>query len=117
MSPEDRLVRQAGYFLGRWVYIIDAADDLEKDLREGAFNPFIVTKQLQSNCSPERLKEVKAEANQILNATLSQLIAVVNLMDLQPFGSIVTNVIFLGLPEMQRAILFEKEKEKHVGPV
>ena len=47
------------------------------------------------NCSPERLKEVKAEANQILNATLSQLIAVVNLMDLQSFGSIVTNVIFL----------------------
>ena len=117
LSPEDRLVRQAGYFLGRWVYIIDAADDLEKDLREGAFNPFIVTKQLQSNCSPERLKEVKAEANQILNATLSQLIALVTLMDLQPFGSIVTDVLFLGLPEMQRAILFEKEKEKHVGPV
>lgn len=30
-----------GYFLGRWVYLIDAADDLAEDLREGAFNPFI----------------------------------------------------------------------------
>lgn len=117
LSPEDRLVRQAGYFLGRWVYIIDAADDLEKDLHEGAFNPFIVKFQLQPNSAPEKLEEVKAEANQILNATLSQLIAAVNLMEFQHFGPIVTNVAQLGLPEMQRAILFEKEKEKHVGPV
>ncbi len=114
LSPEDRLVRQAGYFLGRWVYIIDAADDLEKDLYEGAFNPFIIKEQLQPNCPTERLKEVKEEANWILNATLSQLIAAVNLMDLEQLGAIVSNVMFLGLPEMQRAILFEKEKEKHV---
>ena len=114
LSPEDRLVRQAGYFLGRWVYIIDAADDLEKDLYEGAFNPFIIKEQLQPNCPTERLKEVKEEANRILNATLSQLIAAVNLMDLEQLGAIVSNVMFLGLPEMQRAILFEKEKEKHV---
>ena len=67
LSPEDRLVRQAGDFLGRWVYIIDAADDLEKDLYEGAFNPFIIKEQLQPNCPTERLKEVKEEANRILN--------------------------------------------------
>ena len=29
-----------GYFLGRWVYLMDAADDLGKDLKEGSFNPF-----------------------------------------------------------------------------
>ena len=30
-----------GYFLGRWVYLMDAADDLMEDLAEDAFNPFI----------------------------------------------------------------------------
>lgn len=30
-----------GYFLGRWIYLMDAADDLEDDLQEGAFNPFV----------------------------------------------------------------------------
>ena len=29
-----------GYFLGRWVYLMDAADDLMEDLAEDAFNPF-----------------------------------------------------------------------------
>lgn len=117
LSPEDRLVRQAGYFLGRWVYIIDAADDLEKDLCEGAFNPFAVYYHLLPDSIPEVREDVKAEANQILNATLSQLIAAVNLMEFRHFGPIVTNVTLRGLPEMQRTILFEKEKEKHVGPV
>lgn len=117
LSPQDRLVRQAGYFLGRWVYIIDAADDLEQDLREGAFNPFIIKYQLQPDHAPEMLEQVKAEANGILNETLSRLIAAVNLMEFHQLGPIVTNVVLLGLPEMQRAILFEKEKEKYVGPV
>ena len=30
-----------GYFLGRWIYLMDAADDLLEDLKEGAFNPFV----------------------------------------------------------------------------
>ena len=30
-----------GYFLGRWVYLMDAADDLAEDMRRGSFNPFI----------------------------------------------------------------------------
>ena len=33
-------------------------------------------------------------------------------MEFQQFGKILSNVIFLGLPEMQRELLFLKEKEK-----
>lgn len=29
-----------GYMVGRYVYILDAADDLEEDLKNGSFNPF-----------------------------------------------------------------------------
>ena len=29
-----------GYMVGRYVYILDAADDLEDDLKNGSFNPF-----------------------------------------------------------------------------
>lgn len=28
-----------GYYLGRWIYIIDAYDDLEKDMKKNEFNP------------------------------------------------------------------------------
>ncbi len=32
---------RGGYFLGRWIYIMDAADDLTDDLLQQKFNPFI----------------------------------------------------------------------------
>ena len=30
---------QFGYSLGKWIYIIDAVDDLEKDMEKNKFNP------------------------------------------------------------------------------
>ena len=42
---EDELVAMAaekiGLYVGKWIYLADAADDLEKDRKDGAFNPFL----------------------------------------------------------------------------
>ena len=34
-------LRRAGYFLGKFIYILDAFDDLEKDAASGSFNPLV----------------------------------------------------------------------------
>lgn len=34
-------LRRIGFFVGKFVYIIDAYDDLEKDKKKGCFNPFV----------------------------------------------------------------------------
>lgn len=34
-----RILEQLLYHLGRWVYLIDAADDMKKDIAEGGYNP------------------------------------------------------------------------------
>lgn len=34
-----RVLEQMLYHLGRWVYLIDAADDLQKDAVSGNYNP------------------------------------------------------------------------------
>lgn len=34
-------LRRVGYHLGRFVYILDAYDDMEKDIKKGSFNPLI----------------------------------------------------------------------------
>lgn len=33
-------LRQIGYYLGKYIYIMDAYDDLEKDIKKGNYNPF-----------------------------------------------------------------------------
>lgn len=34
-------LRKIGFYIGKFVYVIDAYDDLEKDKKKGCFNPFI----------------------------------------------------------------------------
>ncbi len=36
-----RVLRQLLYHLGRWVYLVDAADDLKKDVKSGSYNPLV----------------------------------------------------------------------------
>ncbi len=106
-----------GYFLGRWVYLMDAADDLAEDMKEGSFNPMIARLGLEGKkeLSPEERRLADETCNEALNATLSQMIPAMNLIEMANFGPIIENVVKQGLPEMQREILFLHVKEKRKG--
>lgn len=108
-SSYGRILEQIGYYLGRWTYLMDAADDLAEDIKFGTFNPLAIKFQLNSTNLEENYDTVRAYANQLLNETLARLGAAANLLDMNRLGPIVRNVIFLGLPQMQRRLLFEKE--------
>lgn len=109
-SPQARVLRQFGYYLGRWTYLMDAADDLEDDLRRGAFNPFAGKLSLTRNSAPEAIASARAYAAQVLNATLARLGAAANLLEFRNrLGPVVQNVVFKGLPQMQKERLSEKE--------
>ncbi|MGI6254322.1 MAG: DUF5685 family protein [Acutalibacter sp.] len=106
-----------GYFLGRWVYLMDAADDLPKDLKEGGFNPFIERLGLsgKAELTPEERKAADEAMNQALNATAAQMLLAFQLIDLENFGPVLENVVEKGLPEIQREILFLHIREKRKG--
>lgn len=37
----ERNLRKMGFYLGKFIYILDAYDDLEEDRKKGCFNPFV----------------------------------------------------------------------------
>lgn len=52
-------LRKTGYFLGRYVYILDAYDDIEEDIRKKQFNPLIY--RLLSFSGENRESNLKVE--------------------------------------------------------
>lgn len=36
----ERILRSIGFYLGKYIYILDAYDDIEKDIRDNNYNPF-----------------------------------------------------------------------------
>ena len=97
-----------GYFLGRWVYLMDAADDLERDRKAGSFNPFVRRLGLEGEkeLTQEQREQADLFCNQALNATMAQMLPPFHLVELAQFGPILENVIEKGLPQVQREILF-----------
>ena len=114
------ILSQWGYFLGRWIYLIDAADDLPKDLEEGSFNPLKKKFGLENEkkIPEDRRDEIDNECNSILNNNVAMLNSAVNLMDLGRYKNILENVSMKGMAEVQREILFlhiHDRKKKRLG--
>lgn len=84
-----------GYMVGRFVYILDAADDLEKDLKNGSFNPF---KAEYSDISdPEIRKAFVKRAEEMLNLTQSSALDAMDSLEKKRFEDILENIVFDGL--------------------
>ncbi len=111
LSPNDsqrRILGVFGYFIGRWIYIIDAADDLKKDIKQKAFNPFI---KKYRDCG-EDLNETMDYCNSVLNMTAAQILPAYDLLELHDCKEILDNVIYYGLSFQQKRCLFDKHKDK-----
>lgn len=99
---QKRVLSEFGYQIGRWVYLIDAADDYEKDKKSGNFNPFI-----------------KADINDkdYINSVLSQSLAraydAYNLLDIIDFKPIIDNMMLFGFPNKQNAVLNNRQEVKN----
>ncbi len=83
---QKRILAHIGYMLGRFIYIIDAYEDIEKDKKKKSFNPFILGN------IPE-----KEDLHDLLTFNLSSLSNSYELLDLKINKPILDNIIYLGL--------------------
>ncbi len=97
-----------GYNLGRWIYIIDAFNDLERDLGSGSYNPFIESGfRDKSACA--------AEIELSLTFTLENIASAFELMDFKQNKTIVGKMVYTTLKHKQKMILSGSEKETKRG--
>lgn len=101
---ERRVYFELGYHLGRWIYLMDAVDDLEKDKKTGNFNPFLKVKRN----SEESEDSFKKYCNEVLNQSLCLSYNAYNLAQVKRFKGILDNIYLKGLPAVQRKVLFGK---------
>ena len=95
MLPEhERTAAQWMYYnLGKWVYLIDAWDDREKDEKSGGYNPFLLTKM------------EREQAEFLLNITLNEAKKGYDLLNLTAPSGLLDNIMTLGLVHAQERVL------------
>lgn len=92
-----------GYMTGRFVYLIDAADDLEDDIKKKNFNPFKA--EFPSLESDESKKAFAQRAEKALNLTQGRLLEIKDTLEFRRFGAIIDNTLTGGLYKSADAVI------------
>ena len=102
---EDKLsiAKEIGSNIGKYIYLLDAIDDYERDKKKKTYNPLI----------EKYLHQVdKNELDKTLSMYTQNAILAFNLMDSSDFSSIINNILTLGLGKESYRI-FTKNGEKN----
>ena len=105
-----KIMRNIGRHIGRWIYIVDAADDLSEDLEKNRFNPFACL------FGEKPLDDAqKADVATSLRLELMEAEKAFDLIDYKEptIEGIINNIIYRGMPDVAERVLGINGKSKH----
>lgn len=99
----DRL-RKVGFNIGKYIYIMDAYEDLEQDLEKGRYNPF-------SSYKDDR-EGLKVKVDKLIGMTLARLEEAILNLDIKVNKSIIDNIIYSGVYLRYKGLINGADKKK-----
>lgn len=94
-------LRKLGFLLGKYIYIIDAYDDVEKDIEKGSFNPFTDrfnnSKLIMDAKTGEEKQEFDVWVRDLLMLIATDLAGVYEKLPIIEDVAILRNIIYSGI--------------------
>lgn len=101
----EQNLRNIGFNLGKYIYILDAYEDLEEDSKKGRYNPFINY--------IDKKEELKNKVDRLISMSLGMATKNIEKLNLEFNKSIIDNIIYSGVYLRYKSIL-EKGCESNV---
>ena len=99
----EETLRRVGFYLGKFIYIMDAYDDLEKDLKNGNWNPL---------ASEKDREDYDEWCRQILTMMISRCCEAFEVLPCVEHVSILRNILYSGVWTRYNDIRAQKEEGK-----
>ena len=96
-----RILGWFGYNIGRWIYVIDAYNDMEKDFKSKSYNPFLIGKKDAQTAKSKVFENTKTA----LTMNLAELSTTYELLKVYRNDSLIRHIIYTGLRQKQARIL------------
>lgn len=107
----ENSLRRMGFFLGKFIYLLDAYDDVEEDVKNKDYNPF---------AEKYTMEGFEGEVRQILMMMMAETCREFEKLPIIKYGDILRNILYSGVwcrfEEVSRKRREEREKE-HVGSI
>jgi hypothetical protein len=109
-AARRRALEQLLYHTGRWIYIVDACDDLAEDVARGRFNP------VAARLRPAEGGALGAEPAELMRATLTHSAnlagSAFELLDETAWAPIVRNILCLGMSSVCSSVLSGERRRR-----
>ena len=114
-AETNRILARLGYFIGRYVYLSDALDDLSSDVAGERYNPFAIRFEIDKHSTKEQISAAADEARAQLFHSIGEIESCYRLIQLELFKPLLDNIIYLGLRNRALQLTgFEKSKKGHL---
>ena len=97
-------LRKVGFNIGKYIYIMDAYEDLDQDLEKGRYNPF-------SSYKDDR-EGLKVKVDKLIGMTLARLEEAILNLDIKVNKSIIDNIIYSGVYLRYKSLINGADKKK-----
>ncbi len=108
MGQEHAILHELGSSMGRWVFLLDAAEDYAKDVQKGRYNALHALYGER-----EMTEDMRKTLETMLSVELTDAVAAADLIDFDgrdDLQAVIYNILCLGMPAQARAVLFCGEK-------
>jgi hypothetical protein len=99
---DKKIMQKIGKHIGRWIYIVDAADDLDEDIKKQRFNAFAC---LYDGAIPEEDREAVANSLRLELLAAEPAFDLIDYHELYDIEAIVSNIIYRGMPKTVERVL------------
>lgn len=103
LNNENNLLYKFGYGIGKWVYLMDAFDDIEKDIESKSYNVFVLKHSLKS--SDNLTDDIKDEIVATLNMSHAYSIEAWEQVKDKSLLPIAENILYNGIVVTMNDIL------------
>lgn len=114
-----KVFANVGYHMGKWIYLMDAADDIEENVKDGAYNPLLYRfNWRQSDFASETTDEFRARIREDLEFNLYHYLAVISEqtseLDIKKNKGIIDNIIYFGMNHKTETVLERKDDNESI---
>ncbi len=104
-------LRNLGFYLGKYIYIIDAFDDLDEDYKKKEFNPFMDEYKKALEYGEEAMTEFENYIKDLLMMAASRMAAAYERLPIVNETGILRNIIYSGIWTKYFSICKRRHKE------
>lgn len=110
---EKQALRHIGYHLGKWIYLMDAIDDIDENIESGAYNPLLYRFEYEPGEADFKGRIMETCRFNLFHY-LGEIGNALNLLDLKKNQGVIENIIYSGLLRKTEEMTKEEQSNESI---